>query len=178
MTGFLQWLCVVAGEKTSHLIWGTEKVLHWHGLNLASVHFSFDLFLLQNQFSLQVKYIFTLGDVAQLCPARVDKRAFLLMQSILAASASAEHCKALGVPSVPAASGLGLPCSSAARPLLPSLPSCSDHVGPRWQWGHILPAHLPVPGLCHALCDQSTCRHHLGWVRRHGAASPRVLCDL
>ncbi|XP_058926606.1 condensin-2 complex subunit D3 isoform X1 [Kogia breviceps] len=40
---------------------------------------------------LAVKYIFTLGDVAQLCPARVDKRAFLLMQSILAASASAEH---------------------------------------------------------------------------------------
>ncbi|XP_068412293.1 condensin-2 complex subunit D3 isoform X2 [Eschrichtius robustus] len=40
---------------------------------------------------LAVKYIFTLGDVAQLCPARVDKRAFLLMQSILAASASTEH---------------------------------------------------------------------------------------
>ncbi|XP_057605649.1 condensin-2 complex subunit D3 isoform X3 [Hippopotamus amphibius kiboko] len=40
---------------------------------------------------LVVKYIFTLGDVAQLCPARVDKKAFLLIQSILAASASAEH---------------------------------------------------------------------------------------
>ncbi|XP_020038815.2 condensin-2 complex subunit D3 isoform X2 [Castor canadensis] len=32
---------------------------------------------------LLVKYIFTLGDVAQLCPARVEKRVFLLIQSIL-----------------------------------------------------------------------------------------------
>ncbi|EPY82873.1 condensin-2 complex subunit D3 [Camelus ferus] len=39
---------------------------------------------------LVVKYIFTLGDIAQLCPASVDKRAFLLIQSILAASASAD----------------------------------------------------------------------------------------
>ncbi|KAG8523176.1 Condensin-2 complex subunit D3, partial [Galemys pyrenaicus] len=36
---------------------------------------------------LLVKYIFTLGDIAQLCPARVEKRAFLLIQSILASSA-------------------------------------------------------------------------------------------
>ncbi|KAM7051471.1 condensin-2 complex subunit D3 [Molossus nigricans] len=40
---------------------------------------------------LVVKYIFTLGDVAQLCPARVEKRAFLLIQSILASSADADH---------------------------------------------------------------------------------------
>ncbi|XP_032328344.1 condensin-2 complex subunit D3 isoform X2 [Camelus ferus] len=39
---------------------------------------------------LVVKYIFTLGDIAQLCPASVDKRAFLLIQSILAASASSD----------------------------------------------------------------------------------------
>uniref|UniRef100_A0A7N5K322 Condensin-2 complex subunit D3 n=1 Tax=Ailuropoda melanoleuca TaxID=9646 RepID=A0A7N5K322_AILME len=38
-----------------------------------------------------VKYIFTLGDIAQLCPARVEKRAFLLIQSILASSVDAEH---------------------------------------------------------------------------------------
>ncbi|XP_062948928.1 condensin-2 complex subunit D3 isoform X1 [Cynocephalus volans] len=40
---------------------------------------------------LLVKYIFTLGDIAQLCPARVDKRIFLLIQSILAASADMDH---------------------------------------------------------------------------------------
>ncbi|XP_070130029.1 condensin-2 complex subunit D3 isoform X5 [Equus przewalskii] len=40
---------------------------------------------------LLVKYIFTLGDIAQLCPARVEKRAFLLIQSILASSADAAH---------------------------------------------------------------------------------------
>ncbi|KAK2504960.1 hypothetical protein MC885_000760, partial [Smutsia gigantea] len=38
-----------------------------------------------------VKYIFTLGDIAQLCPAQVEKRAFLLIQSIIAASAYADH---------------------------------------------------------------------------------------
>ncbi|XP_034865212.1 condensin-2 complex subunit D3 [Mirounga leonina] len=38
-----------------------------------------------------VKYIFTLGDIAQLCPARVEKRAFLLIQSILASSVDAHH---------------------------------------------------------------------------------------
>ncbi|XP_041625838.1 condensin-2 complex subunit D3 isoform X2 [Vulpes lagopus] len=40
-----------------------------------------------------VKYIFTLGDIAQLCPARVEKRAFLLIQSILASSVDADHRK-------------------------------------------------------------------------------------
>ncbi|XP_059041430.1 condensin-2 complex subunit D3 isoform X2 [Mustela lutreola] len=39
----------------------------------------------------QVKYIFTLGDIAQLCPARVEKRAFLLIQSILASSVDTDH---------------------------------------------------------------------------------------
>nr|XP_060460370.1 condensin-2 complex subunit D3 [Panthera onca] len=38
-----------------------------------------------------VKYIFTLGDIAQLCPARVEKRAFLLIQSILASSVDVDH---------------------------------------------------------------------------------------
>ncbi|XP_062053352.1 condensin-2 complex subunit D3 [Lepus europaeus] len=40
---------------------------------------------------LLVKYIFTLGDIAQLCPASVEKRVFLLIQSILASSADADH---------------------------------------------------------------------------------------
>ncbi|XP_055129801.1 condensin-2 complex subunit D3 isoform X2 [Symphalangus syndactylus] len=40
---------------------------------------------------LLVKYIFTLGDIAQLCPARVEKRVFLLIQSVLASSADADH---------------------------------------------------------------------------------------
>ncbi|XP_078195997.1 condensin-2 complex subunit D3 isoform X2 [Callithrix jacchus] len=40
---------------------------------------------------LLVKYIFTLGDIAQLCPARVEKRIFLLIQSILASPADADH---------------------------------------------------------------------------------------
>ncbi|XP_019574391.2 condensin-2 complex subunit D3 isoform X3 [Rhinolophus sinicus] len=39
---------------------------------------------------LLVKYIFTLGDIAQLCPASVEKRAFLLIQSILASSADTD----------------------------------------------------------------------------------------
>ncbi|MBZ3872259.1 Condensin-2 complex subunit D3 [Sciurus carolinensis] len=40
---------------------------------------------------LLVKYIFTLGDIAQLCPAKVEKRVFLLIQSILASSADVDH---------------------------------------------------------------------------------------
>uniref|UniRef100_A0A2I2ZHF2 Condensin-2 complex subunit D3 n=1 Tax=Gorilla gorilla gorilla TaxID=9595 RepID=A0A2I2ZHF2_GORGO len=40
---------------------------------------------------LLVKYIFTLGDIAQLCPARVEERIFLLIQSVLASSADADH---------------------------------------------------------------------------------------
>ncbi|KAM6158642.1 LOW QUALITY PROTEIN: condensin-2 complex subunit D3 [Rhynchocyon petersi] len=40
---------------------------------------------------LLVKCIFTLGDIAQLCPAKVEKRVFLLIQSILAASADGDH---------------------------------------------------------------------------------------
>ncbi|XP_043338941.1 condensin-2 complex subunit D3 isoform X1 [Cervus canadensis] len=39
---------------------------------------------------LMVKYVFTLGDVAQLCPALVDQRTTLLILSILAASPSRE----------------------------------------------------------------------------------------
>lgn len=39
---------------------------------------------------LVVKCIFTLGDIAQLCPAIVEKRVFLLIQSILASSAHAD----------------------------------------------------------------------------------------
>ncbi|XP_051012759.1 condensin-2 complex subunit D3 [Acomys russatus] len=40
---------------------------------------------------LVVKYIFTIGDIAQLCPAIVEKRIFLLIQSILASSAHADQ---------------------------------------------------------------------------------------
>ncbi|XP_053308636.1 condensin-2 complex subunit D3 isoform X2 [Spea bombifrons] len=40
---------------------------------------------------LLVKHLFTLGEVAQLCPARVEKRVLLLVQSILASSVSAEQ---------------------------------------------------------------------------------------
>ncbi|XP_006892915.1 PREDICTED: condensin-2 complex subunit D3 [Elephantulus edwardii] len=43
---------------------------------------------------LLVRCIFTLGDIAQLCPAKVEKRVFLLIQSILAASADADHLAA------------------------------------------------------------------------------------
>uniref|UniRef100_A0A4W3HV06 Condensin-2 complex subunit D3 n=1 Tax=Callorhinchus milii TaxID=7868 RepID=A0A4W3HV06_CALMI len=35
-----------------------------------------------------VRYLFTLGEVAQLCPAKIEKRIFLLVQSFLAASRS------------------------------------------------------------------------------------------
>ncbi|XP_007946926.2 condensin-2 complex subunit D3 [Orycteropus afer afer] len=40
---------------------------------------------------LLVKCIFTLGGIAQLCPAKVEKRVFLLIQSILAASTDVDH---------------------------------------------------------------------------------------
>ncbi|MEE6485331.1 hypothetical protein FKM82_014245 [Ascaphus truei] len=40
---------------------------------------------------LMVKHLFTLGESAQLCPARVGKRVMLLIQSILASSVSAEQ---------------------------------------------------------------------------------------
>ncbi|XP_055987450.1 condensin-2 complex subunit D3 isoform X2 [Sorex fumeus] len=43
---------------------------------------------------LLVKYIFTLGDIAQLCPTKVEKRTFLLIQSILASSADADFVPA------------------------------------------------------------------------------------
>ncbi|XP_053451769.1 condensin-2 complex subunit D3 isoform X2 [Nycticebus coucang] len=42
---------------------------------------------------LLVKYIFTLGDIAELCPAIVEKRIFLLIQSILASSAEADYLR-------------------------------------------------------------------------------------
>ncbi|KAF4009542.1 hypothetical protein G4228_000408 [Cervus hanglu yarkandensis] len=42
---------------------------------------------------LMVKYVFTLGDIAQLCPALVDQRTTLLILSILAASPSREPRK-------------------------------------------------------------------------------------
>ncbi|XP_070256151.1 condensin-2 complex subunit D3 isoform X1 [Myotis yumanensis] len=58
---------------------------------------------------LLVKYIFTLGDIAQLCPARVEKRAFLLIQSIVASSADADHL----------ASSQGSSDAPAAQPLAP-----------------------------------------------------------
>ncbi|XP_045411596.1 condensin-2 complex subunit D3 isoform X2 [Lemur catta] len=54
---------------------------------------------------LLVKYIFTLGDIAQLCPARVEKRVFLLIQSILAASADADHLILSPFPVVPSSQG-------------------------------------------------------------------------
>lgn len=82
------------GKKIVLLIWGTKKNID---MSLAGVNFSFALFLLQNQFFLQVKYIFTLGDIAQLCPARVEKRAFLLIQSIVASSVDADHRKTLEI---------------------------------------------------------------------------------
>ncbi|ERE74446.1 condensin-2 complex subunit D3 isoform 2 [Cricetulus griseus] len=40
---------------------------------------------------LVVKCIFTIGDIAQLCPAIVEKRIFLLIQSVLAASSHVDH---------------------------------------------------------------------------------------
>ncbi|KAM9221269.1 condensin-2 complex subunit D3 isoform 1-T1 [Dugong dugon] len=50
---------------------------------------------------LLVKCIFTLGDIAQLCPAKVEKRVFLLIQSILAASAGVDHSSSQGASDIP-----------------------------------------------------------------------------
>ncbi|XP_026534418.1 condensin-2 complex subunit D3 [Notechis scutatus] len=38
-----------------------------------------------------VRHLFTLGEIAQLCPAKVDKRIFLLIQSLLASPDNMEH---------------------------------------------------------------------------------------
>uniref|UniRef100_A0A8B9TA43 Non-SMC condensin II complex subunit D3 n=1 Tax=Anas platyrhynchos TaxID=8839 RepID=A0A8B9TA43_ANAPL len=47
----------------------------------------------QLQEDLFVRHLFTLGEAAQLCPAKVEKRIFLLIQSILASSNQCEaHC--------------------------------------------------------------------------------------
>ncbi|XP_058145274.1 condensin-2 complex subunit D3 isoform X2 [Dasypus novemcinctus] len=62
---------------------------------------------------LLVKYIFTLGDIAQLCPAKVEKRIFLLIQSILAASPAADHLASSPASSnAPASQPLSRLCSS------------------------------------------------------------------
>ncbi|KAI6073161.1 Condensin-2 complex subunit D3 [Aix galericulata] len=46
----------------------------------------------QLQEDLFVRHLFTLGEAAQLCPAKVEKRIFLLIQSILAASNQLTNC--------------------------------------------------------------------------------------
>nr|XP_030146630.3 condensin-2 complex subunit D3 isoform X1 [Taeniopygia guttata] len=48
----------------------------------------------QLQEDLLVRHLFLLGEAAQLCPARVDKRVFLLVQSILASSGSKDQVSA------------------------------------------------------------------------------------
>ncbi|XP_003472593.2 condensin-2 complex subunit D3 isoform X1 [Cavia porcellus] len=68
---------------------------------------------------LLVKYIFTLGDIAQLCPARVEKRVFLMIQSILASSADADHLlPSQGSSDAPASSQ---PPSWVKRTVMPSV---------------------------------------------------------
>ncbi|XP_076968507.1 condensin-2 complex subunit D3 isoform X2 [Tamandua tetradactyla] len=67
---------------------------------------------------LLVKYIFTLGDIAQLCPAKVEKHVFLLIQSILAASADMDHLKSSQANSDAPASQ---PLSQFSGSTLPSL---------------------------------------------------------
>ncbi|KFZ61124.1 Condensin-2 complex subunit D3, partial [Podiceps cristatus] len=44
------------------------------------------------QEDLLVRHLFILGETAQLCPAKVEKRVFLLIQSILASSVNEDHC--------------------------------------------------------------------------------------
>uniref|UniRef100_A0A672UW88 Condensin-2 complex subunit D3 n=1 Tax=Strigops habroptila TaxID=2489341 RepID=A0A672UW88_STRHB len=48
----------------------------------------------QLQEDLLVRHLFLLGEAAQLCPAKVEKRVFLLIQSILAAPVSEDKCEA------------------------------------------------------------------------------------
>uniref|UniRef100_A0A663EJA2 Condensin-2 complex subunit D3 n=1 Tax=Aquila chrysaetos chrysaetos TaxID=223781 RepID=A0A663EJA2_AQUCH len=48
----------------------------------------------QLQEDLLVRHLFILGEAAQLCPAKVEKRIFLLIQSILAASVNEDQCEA------------------------------------------------------------------------------------
>uniref|UniRef100_A0A8C3PNK9 Condensin-2 complex subunit D3 n=1 Tax=Calidris pygmaea TaxID=425635 RepID=A0A8C3PNK9_9CHAR len=52
----------------------------------------------QLQEDLLVRHLFVLGEAAQQCPAKVEKRIFLLIQSILASSANEDQCEALSLP--------------------------------------------------------------------------------
>ncbi|XP_012585422.1 PREDICTED: condensin-2 complex subunit D3 isoform X2 [Condylura cristata] len=83
---------------------------------------------------LLVKYIFTLGDIAQLCPARVEKRAFLLIQSILASSADADFVASSqgsseGPPSqpLPQARGSTMPSVIRAHAIIALGKLCLQH---------------------------------------------------
>lgn len=44
-----------------------------------------------------MSHLFTLGEAAQLCPAKVEKRIFLLIQSIMACPVHAEQCETLSL---------------------------------------------------------------------------------
>uniref|UniRef100_A0A672UX01 Condensin-2 complex subunit D3 n=1 Tax=Strigops habroptila TaxID=2489341 RepID=A0A672UX01_STRHB len=61
----------------------------------------------QLQEDLLVRHLFLLGEAAQLCPAKVEKRVFLLIQSILAAPVSEDKCEAPSLlPEIPASQPL------------------------------------------------------------------------
>uniref|UniRef100_A0A7M4FS80 Condensin-2 complex subunit D3 n=1 Tax=Crocodylus porosus TaxID=8502 RepID=A0A7M4FS80_CROPO len=68
----------------------------------------------QLQEDLLVSHLFTLGEAAQLCPAKVEKRIFLLIQSILASPVHAEQSKTLSV-SQPLFQFRGSPMPSVVR---------------------------------------------------------------
>uniref|UniRef100_UPI00398E4DCE condensin-2 complex subunit D3 n=1 Tax=Pristiophorus japonicus TaxID=55135 RepID=UPI00398E4DCE len=63
-----------------------------------------------------VKYLFTLGEVAQLCPTKVEKRIFLLVQSFLAAPSSLAPAVALDGGNPPASQPLSQFSGPAAVP--------------------------------------------------------------
>ncbi|XP_068772979.1 condensin-2 complex subunit D3 isoform X2 [Struthio camelus] len=73
----------------------------------------------QLQEDLLVKHLFILGEAAQLCPAKVEKRIFLLIQSILASSVNVEQLpSSLDGEEIPASQSLSQFRGSAMPPVV------------------------------------------------------------
>uniref|UniRef100_A0A2R9CLJ4 Condensin-2 complex subunit D3 n=1 Tax=Pan paniscus TaxID=9597 RepID=A0A2R9CLJ4_PANPA len=94
LTSFIDWLCRASAETPAE---EQELLTQVCGDVLSTCEHRLSNIVLKENGTgnmdedLLVKYIFTLGDIAQLCPARVEKRIFLLIQSVLASSADADH---------------------------------------------------------------------------------------
>uniref|UniRef100_A0A8B9IX27 Condensin-2 complex subunit D3 n=1 Tax=Amazona collaria TaxID=241587 RepID=A0A8B9IX27_9PSIT len=79
----------------------------------------------QLQEDLLVRHLYLLGEAAQLCPAKVGKRVFLLIQSILAAPVSEDKCEALSL--LPVFRGSAMPSVVRAHAFITLGKLCLQH---------------------------------------------------